>query len=309
MSALDELRHAYRDRFEQPSEIGYVGSDVPRELIEAHGVVPLRLAPIPGVPTSFADSVLGPGVDEAIRAVLAGLLEGVYPIDRVVLCHDSDHTVRLYTALRQLDGIDLDLWFVDLLHLRRPASATYNRRQLAEFSTWLGGDVDPSPVIAAANRARTAGVRLAALRRNGGVAGADALAALGAGTALPAARYAELLNDAVAELERNAGATARKVFMHGSDHYDAAVYDAIDGLGAVVVGESHGWGERLLEGRIDEIQDPLIALGQHYARELQPRNSADLELAWIRPGDESKLWALPNVSVARSIAELREVVG
>ena len=65
MNALDEFRAVYRNRFEARHDeaIGYVGADVPREIIEGAGFVPLRLAPIEGVDTAFADRVLGPGVD------------------------------------------------------------------------------------------------------------------------------------------------------------------------------------------------------------------------------------------------------
>lgn len=311
MTALAELRAAYRDR-RPANALGYVGADVPHELIDAAGFTPLRLAPVAGVERTFADAVLGPGVDETSRAILAGLLAGAYPIERVVLCHDSDHTVRLYQALRRLDP-PLDLWFVDLLHLPRASTEAYDRAQLAAFAGWLDAG-DPTQAIAAANRARDLGPRLAALRRAGGIAGADALALLGAGTALPAARYADLLEGAL-----DGGPSGRPtVLLLGSDHADDTVYAEIDELGAVVVGETHTWGEQLLAGRVDESGDPLDALVRHYR--LRPRvqpEAADVQVAWLRPGDETWRWSLPaeerrlgrEITVVRTLDDLRAALG
>ncbi|HET7566917.1 MAG TPA: 2-hydroxyacyl-CoA dehydratase family protein [Gaiellaceae bacterium] len=317
MSALAELRGVYRERFARPPEraLGVVGADVPRELVEASGHVALRLAPLADVDRSFADRALGRGVGEAARGILAALLEGAYPVERVVLCHDSDHTVRLYTALRRL-APRLDLWFLDLLHQPRATTDAYDRARLAELAGWLGGAGDLPGAIAAGNRARALGPRLAALRREGRIAGADALALLGAGTALPAARYAELLESALADAPERPRPRA-SVLLLGSEHHDDAVYASVDETGAAVVAETHGWGESLLAGRVDEDGDPLDALVRHYRP--RPRvepDPADVQVAWIAPGDEAVAWSLPaerrrlgrEIAVARTLDELRQAV-
>ncbi len=314
MSALDELRSVYRDRTAIGPAIGYVGADVPRELIEAAGSTALRLAPRRDVDTTAADRILGPGVEESMRRVLAGLLEGAYPVERVVLCHDSDHTVRLYTALRRL-APKIELLFLDLLHLQRPSSLAYSRARLEDLGRALGSR-DLEEAIATANRARALGPRLADLRRAGALAGADALAVLGAGTALPAARYAEILEAALDEVAGD-GAPPRSVLLLGSEQADDVVYAALDELGATVVAETHSWGEALLAGRVDESGDPLDALARHYgARPRTAPGAADVQIAWIRAGDEAVQWTLPHerrrlgreVRVARTADELREAV-
>jgi hypothetical protein len=219
--------------------------------------------------------------------VLAGLLEGAYPIDRLVLCHDSDHTVRLYTAIRRLGK---EAWFLDLLHEPRASTDAYNRARIAELGEWLGAG-DPAAAIHAANRAREAGDRLSALRRAGEVRGADALALLRLGTALTA----ELVEAACAE---PSPAPAKTVVLHGSGHDRDDVYAAIDELGATVVSETHDWGEALLAGRVDEDGDPLDALVRHYGR--RPRvepPAADVSLAWLRRGDAARAWSVPAVDV------------
>jgi hypothetical protein len=265
--------------------VGYVGLDVPPELIRAAGCRALRLAPVDGVDAGFADRLLGPGVDEAARLVLAGLLEGAYPIDRLVLCHDSDHTVRLYAALRRLG---VEAWFLDLLHEPRASTEAYNRARLAELGEWLGAG-DPAEAIRAANRARAAGDRLAALRRAGAVRGTDALALLRAGTALTP----ELVDAA-----RTESAPGKTVVLHGSGHDRDDVYAAIDELGATVVSETHDWGEALLAGRVEEDGDPLVALVRHYTRRRRVEHgAADVQLVWLRRGDGGRAWSLAHAGV------------
>jgi hypothetical protein len=315
VSALDELLAVYRSRTSvADGAVGYIGADVPRELIEGAGRAALRLAPIAGIDTTDADRILGPGVAASTRRVLAALLEGAYPVDCVVLCHDSDHTVRLYTALRRLRPA-FELLFLDLLHLERPSSAAYGRARLEELALRLGTE-DVERAIEASNRARALGPRLAELRRGGAIAGADALALLGAGTALPAARYADLLETSLDELALNGG-PRMSVLLLGSEHADDAVYAAIDDLGATVVAETHGWGEPLLAGRVDETADPLDALARYYRT--RPRTApapADVQIAWLGAGDEAVRWTLPverrrlgrEIRIARSLDELREVL-
>jgi hypothetical protein len=301
VSALAELRAVHADRNAaaaawRGSVVGYVGADVPRELIEAAGCLPLRLAPVDGVDATFAESVLGPAVDEAARRVLAGILQGAYPIDRLVLCHDSDHSVRLYAALRRLG---YDAFFLDLLHGPRATSEAYSRARLGELADWLGAG-DLREAIRAANLLRDQGARLAARRRAGTVRGADALALLGAGTALRSDLYAALLTAAVDELPE--GPPAQKtVLLLGSGHDRDDVYAAIDELGAAVVAETHDWGELLLAGRVEEAGDPLDALVRHYRGRRAEPAAADVRLAWLRRGDEARAWLLPG-----GIATLRD---
>lgn len=320
MSALAELRAVYAERNAAAAAhdgcvVGYFGADVPRELIEAAGCFPLRLAPLDGVDATFADRVLGPAVDEAARLVLAGILEGAYPVDRLVLCHDSDHSVRLYGALRRLGH---EPWFLDLLHGERASSEAYGRARVAELAEWLGAG-DPGEAIRTANRVRDHGVRLVLLRRAGAVRGADALTVLGAGTALRSETYAALLESALGELP-SPEAAPTTVLLLGSGHDRDDVYAAIDGLGATVVAETHDWGESLLAGRVDETGDPLDALVRHYrARPRVESKVADIQLAWLRGGDASWAWSLPRGTVTlrdrpyrldeQSVSDLAEALG
>lgn len=248
--------------------IGYVGVDVPVELLPDA----VRLAPLDGIESSFADRVLGPGVDEPTRLILAGLLADAYDVDAVVLCHDTEHTVRLYTSLRALGR---DVLFVDLLHQLRPSTFAYNRRRLQELASQLGTE----PAITEANRIRDRVARLGVLRRQGRVSSVEALACLRDPLREP-------------QLQEPAG---KRVFMLGSGHDRPDVYAAIDERGWVVVGEDHAWGESVYAGRVDEDGDPFDALTRYYTpRRTSSPEGAELAMVWIREGDEALAWSIPR---------------
>ena len=94
------------------------------------------------------------------------------------------------------------------------------------------------------------------LRREGGVTGQPTPSHPGSpGQPSPAGRYAAAARGR-ARRGRRQGGTGRSVLMLGSDHYDDDVYAAADELGATVVAETHGWGEALLAGRVDQRRRP-----------------------------------------------------
>jgi benzoyl-CoA reductase/2-hydroxyglutaryl-CoA dehydratase subunit BcrC/BadD/HgdB len=277
--------------------VGYVGADVPRELIEAAGLRALRLAPVSVESAERADAILGPGVDEPTRLVLAGLLEGRFAIDALVLCHDSEHTVRLYTSLRVLD-VGLPVHFLDLLHLPTAATAAYDLARIRELAATLGDWGDPiehdalSARIAAANESRRLLARLDERRRNGTATGVDVLGAVAHGYTVPAEAHATRLAELLELPGRHA--SAKRVMLLGSAHETPEVYEAIEEAGATVVGERHTWGASFFARLVDEKRPPLEALVARYAARPAPIPvDADLVLAWLRLGDEGIGWQLP----------------
>jgi benzoyl-CoA reductase/2-hydroxyglutaryl-CoA dehydratase subunit BcrC/BadD/HgdB len=323
VSALDQLVATYEAP--EPAAgrhvVGYVGADVPRELVEAAGMLPLRLRG-DGPPSPLAEEILGPRVDPPVRRVLGALLDGRLPIDFLLLCHDSDSSVRLFTALRVLAlSTPLpELWFLDLLHLPAETTARYDLERLLTLRSvlegWVGRpatDDDVRDAIREANQTRRLLTRVAALRRASPplLSGTQALAVIGACTSLPAAEANRLLAALLGEAHAELPAPTRRVYITGSGHGSTALYRAIEGDGSIVVGEDHDWGESLADGLVDEQGDPLAAIAAHYhwgsalarrhgtneraehtAREAEAAR-ADVVLAWIRTGDDALAWGLP----------------
>jgi benzoyl-CoA reductase/2-hydroxyglutaryl-CoA dehydratase subunit BcrC/BadD/HgdB len=308
--------------------VGSVGADVPHELVAAAGMLPVRLRG-EGAPSPLAKEILGPRVDPGVRLVLAGLLEGRTPLDFLLVSHESDSTVRLFTSLRVLARDEPapplpDFAIVDLLHLPTETTGAYDLDRVRELAgvveRWSGRpltDESLRAAIAEANRTRGLLARLSGLRRAtpAGLSGADALAILGAATVLAAGRYNELLAELLADLPPPRPA-ARRVYVTGSAHDSTSVYRAIEADGSVVVGEDHASGEAIGDGLVDETAAPLraIAARYHSGTALALRNDpdaragraaveaeaagADVVLSWIRTGDDPLVWGVPALQSA-----------
>jgi hypothetical protein len=236
--------------------VGYLGRDVPRPLIAAAGLLPYR--------------------------VRGELIDGV---DFLLISHESDRLVRLFTALRALGTVP-ELWFVDLLHLPTETTAEYNRARLDELRTvlerWSGHPLaeevdDPNPALLS---------RLTGLRRSGRLRGSDALAVIGAGETLPAAEYTRLLERLLDE-EHEPVPADRRAYVTGSEP-SRELYLDLEHDGVHVIGEDrqriHGTNE----------------WAAHTARAAKTAG-ADLVLVWIAPGDEALTWGLPALRDALDV--------
>lgn len=290
MSALEELVAVYEDPAPVLEQwrgrvVGYLGRDVPRELVAAAGLLPYRLrgaAP----PSARADEILGPRVERPVRSVLGELLEGRTGCDFLLLSHDSDSLVRLFTSLRVLPGPLPEVWFLDLLHLPVETTEAYNRARLEELrgvlERWSGSSAGtgerPDEALLA---------RVAELRREERLRGSDALAVAGAGEILPAADYNRLLQRLLEE-DHDSLPAGRRAYVTGSGQASPDLYRRLEGEGMHVVGEDavrlHGTNER----------------AAHTAREAESIG-ADLVLAWIGAGDDAFAWGLPALRRALSV--------
>jgi benzoyl-CoA reductase/2-hydroxyglutaryl-CoA dehydratase subunit BcrC/BadD/HgdB len=289
VSALDALVAAYA-RPEVPGSgvVGYVGDDVPRELIAAAGLHPLRLTG--SVPiTERADAVLGTGVDAPARAILAGLLEGRPRLDFLLLSHDSDATVRLFAALRVLAGTDPipELWFLDVLHLPTETTASYNRDRfdglLDVLGRWSGQPVSDERLAAAAEEAAETRRLLAAvdeLRPTMRLRGSEAFAIAGATGVLAAADANRLLEELLADPPQPRPDPSRRVFVTGSTPTGTDLFTTLEAYDFHVVGERFGR------------QDARTVA------DAARTSGADVVLAWIRAGDDARAWSMPPLRAA-----------
>jgi benzoyl-CoA reductase/2-hydroxyglutaryl-CoA dehydratase subunit BcrC/BadD/HgdB len=326
MSALETLSEIYEDpepavrerRAAGSRVVGCVGAGVPRELVAAAGLLPFRLRG-QGPPSVLAEDILGPGVDPPVRRILAGLLAEVPAVDFVVVGGDSDSNVRLFTSLRvlALDRALPEPFFLDLLHLPAPTSARYGLDRLlelrAELERWSGSPFSDDSIRDAAGEADESRRLLAALsklRRASPpkLSGADSLAVIGAGAALPAAAYNELLAALLAETIEPLENPRQRIFLTGSAHSSPEVYEALESDGSVVVGEDHSWGEPLSGLAALGAGHPVAALATRYlgdrgfpaervAREASAAG-ADIVISWIRAGEGALAWELPALRAA-----------
>ncbi|MEV4566260.1 2-hydroxyacyl-CoA dehydratase family protein [Nonomuraea sp. NPDC049419] len=325
--ALAALEEAYARRTRQGPAVGYVGADVPVELLTAAGLRAIRLTGDPESGSEPGDRFLGRGVDPAARSVLTRLLDGAFgDLDRVVVSHDCEASLRLFYALRELRRVEPgrglpEAYLVDLLHLPHRTTARYNRRRVGEFAArleaWTGRRLDLAGAVAAHDERRRLLAAVAELRRvvPARLTGRQFLAA--ANAALPVTEHIALLARLLSEADRLDEHTGRRVFLSGSAHDTPHVYEAIEAEGHVIVGEDHSFGDLAVTGPVGTAS--LDALAEHYhrgtltAHRATPgaraayaaaavrRCRAELFVSYCRESDEAPAWDFPAQRAALDI--------
>jgi benzoyl-CoA reductase/2-hydroxyglutaryl-CoA dehydratase subunit BcrC/BadD/HgdB len=265
--------------------VGVLGHDVPRELVLAAGMLPIRLAPArlgpPRPAPTVADShfQLAPDCQIVLDALTGGELEW---IDALVIGRDNESHTKLFYVLRELVNIAEAphslWWFCDLVRLPSEASAHYNRVRARQFvavlSDWSGEQVSTDALersVAASNFTTSLLEQVSHLRRAdpARLGGVEALLLDGAALTLPPDQCHDLLRAALAD--PGPAKSGRRVFVSGSPEDDLALYEAIEEAGFVVVGEDHDWGDAGW-AEIRTTDDPLDGLVDRY--HLGPPSSA-----------------------------------
>jgi benzoyl-CoA reductase/2-hydroxyglutaryl-CoA dehydratase subunit BcrC/BadD/HgdB len=310
--------------------IGYVGADVPVELLTAGGFRPLRLAGDPDGDRSAGDTYLGRGVDPVARSVLTRLLEGAYgPLDALVVSRDCEASLRLFYAVRELRRIEPGLGLppvhlVDVLHLPHRTTTRYVlakvRELRAQVGRWAGRPVDDDALadaVAAHDRLRGLLTALAERRRGdpARLTGGRALAVVAATTAMPVGEACALVESVIAE--PGPAASGTRVFLTGSSHDSPHVYAALEGTGLLVVGEDHDWGDLLSLGPVGEPTELALAERYQHAGPAAPRSSvraraahtaaaaracgAELLVSYVREHDDAPPWDFPAQRAATGL--------
>ncbi|MEV4300743.1 2-hydroxyacyl-CoA dehydratase family protein [Microbispora rosea] len=337
-TALAALEEAYARRGAPPASpevtagdrtpvVGYVGADMPVELLTAAGVRAFRLTGDPESAAALGDRYLGRGVDPMARSVLTRLLDGAFgDLDHIVVSHDCEASLRLFYALRELRRVEPgtklpEAYLVDILHLPHRTTARYNRRRIGEFAArleaWTGHPLDVAGAVAAHDERRRLLAAVAELRRDvpARLTGRQFLAVADPG--LPVNEHIALLERLLAEAGRLGEHAGRRVFLSGSDHDTPHVYEAVESEGYVIVGEDHSFGGPSPDRPVGA--GGLDALAEHYhhggptahratvgeraahAARAVRHCRAELFLAYSRIGDEAPAWDFPAQRAAVGI--------
>ncbi|AQZ61236.1 benzoyl-CoA reductase [[Actinomadura] parvosata subsp. kistnae] len=314
---------------------------MPVELLTAAGARAFRLTGDPDAGSGTGDRYLGLGVDPAARSVLTRLLAGSYGhLDRVVVSHDCEASLRLFYALRELRRVEPgtalpEAYLVDLLHLPHRTTARYNRRRIGEFAArleaWTGRPLDLPRAVAAHDERRRLLAAAAELRRAvpARLTGRQFLAVLNA--PLPVDEHVALLRRLLDEADRLQEHPGRRVFLSGSDHDTPHVYEAVESEGYVIVGEDHSFGDLSVTDPIGtggpgasglgtgSLGAGLDVLAEHYHRSgptahratageraahaaaAVKRCRAELFVAYSRAGDEAPAWDFPAQRAALDV--------
>lgn len=259
--------------------IGWLGLDVPVELITAGGFVPVRLTADAARPGASADAYAEGLGHPLLRALTAQIID--LGLKRVVLSSTPSWYGFLYAFLREAKRMgagfaDVDIHLFDLNRgkshgldsLRREAVAGL-KAKVEEWSGVQVSDLALAGAIRAHNDWRLAANEMQARRERGEISGAGFLALMQSGEAAPVEAQTVRLRAALGE--PGAAPVGRRVIYSGSQTPDAALYEQIEAGGVFIVGDDQDGGSRAIGPLVDAGDDLLDALARRYlARDPAP---------------------------------------
>jgi benzoyl-CoA reductase/2-hydroxyglutaryl-CoA dehydratase subunit BcrC/BadD/HgdB len=316
------------------TKVGIVGASVPVEIVLAAGLLPVRISGRPR-DTPQANAYGLDDLDGPARAAFEQLIAEDGHFDFALIAPDVTAHSVLFQTLREIQRVEPvpslpRFGFVDVLHLPYRTTSRYNRGQLAQMvqtvEEWSGESVSVDRLrsaIETVNATRSLLADVMALRRSrpARLAGVDALAIVGAALLSPALELHAWLSELLAESETLDELTGIRVYLNGSTHEDAAVYELIESCGCVIVGEDHPRGEDAFGPMVSAHGDPLDSLAEHYQfANLPARRSAseraqhvvrralesgaDVVVTYTVVHDEATPWDAPAIIAAASATGL-----
>ena len=294
--------------------IGFVGTDVPVELIAAAGAFPWRLPAAADTPTGRADAYLEASFQPQERAIAEQWLSGAFDfIDEVVFTRANDSIQRLYYYLCELQRRKLcagpaPLLF-DLCKIPRASSALRTRAVTASLSDSLGSRIDELPqCIRGRNRRRELLLQLQQRRGQSAAPAGSFIERLArASDCCAAHEFDSALTHWLEQPTR--AASGPRLILAGSTPPDDRLHRAVERAGGNIIAElgDHALGR--LGATIEGGSDPIAALSLHYhALRNGPRAFGDATAAlleavrithadgvifWLLEQEEALAWDLP----------------
>lgn len=271
--------------------MGYFCSAVPEEIITAASLLPFRMRATGSTSTELSDayfsSINCSFPRHCFNIALAG---GFDCLDGVVCINSCDNIRRIYDNWKR----QLPNTFLHIMGLPRKTGepqVEWYREEIDNLKKILekhfGVKITDERLweaIKLHNKTRRLQRRLYDLRKksNPPITGAETLAAIVAGTAMPKEQYNVSLTELLDELSKTKGLSdyrARLLLMGGILDNPAFV-KVIEDQGGLVVTDSLCFGSRILWNDVDETtKDPITALARYYVAERPscPRVFGDYE--------------------------------
>lgn len=284
------MNPAVQDWKEQGRKVvGYFCSHVPTELLMAAGILPFRMRGTGSTGTELSDAFFSSINCSFPRHTFNLALNGAYDFLDGLLCVSScDHVRRVYDnwkrnlstpfvkimSLPKKVGGPQAEWFHDEMNILRAALEMHFGVQIT--------DARLQDAIKLHNETRRLQRQLYGLRKQAHppISGAETLAVMVAGTAMPAERYNDLLRTLIGDLGQSNGAREyrARLMIVGSELDDPDYVDVIEEQGGLVVTDSICFGTRTMWVDVDEhATDPVEALARYYIQERPtcPRMNGD----------------------------------
>lgn len=260
-----------------------LGWDLPRELVDAFGLHPVRLVPGEGGDQDIISLVGAETLSARGRALIA-TIAALPPEDAVLISHADAEQPQLFATLRELARCGAmappPIRFLDLLTIDRPATRRYNRVRVEQAMAWLAAlegarEPDLATAIRSGNQMRRELQRVMTFRAEGCLSGLEAHHILAASAILSPAELAELLPAAARELSGRTPRNDTRLLLSGSEVEAIDLIGTLEAAGATVIAEDHGWGADRATAILPETGDPVDALA---ASTLEPNAGAFAEL-------------------------------
>jgi benzoyl-CoA reductase subunit C len=271
--------------------MGYLCSAVPEEMFTAAGFLPFRVRATGSTGTELSDSYFSSINCSFVRHCFNMALLGEYDfLDGLVLVNSCDNVRRIYDHWTR----QMKTPFVRIMSFPRKSDqpqVDWYQQELADLRAGMqehfGVDISDDRLweaIRLHNETRRLQRELYDLRRAAKpvISGADTLAVMVAGTAMPKAAYNQLLRDLLGDLKERDGISGHRarLMVLGSILDDPAYLRVIEDQGGLVVTDSTCFGSRIMWKDVTEQpSDPIQALAQYYVadRHSCPRTFGDHE--------------------------------
>lgn len=256
--------------------IGYFCSYGPAEIITAAGMIPFRIRATGSKGTDLSDAYLSSINCSFCRNALNMALAGEYNfLDGLIVLNNCDHVRRIYdnwrrkvkTPMVQMMSLPKKItepsiqWYYDELKIVKKAIED-------KFNVKITDD-KLKEAIKLHNETRRLQRKLYELKKkdNPPITGADTLAVMVAGSAIPLKQYNPMLKELIDDLGKSEGvgnAKARLLIIGGIID-DPEYIKVIESTGGLVVTDVLCFGTKSFRAEVDEkMKDPIAALAKYY---------------------------------------------
>jgi len=308
--------------------VGFLGADVPVELILAANALPVNLTGAAGRPTPRADKYLEPSFAPLERSIAEQWLSGELDfLSDIVLSRARDSSQRLYYYICELQrrgscpGPTPLLY--DIAKIQRPTSLGYTAAATRRLAGALGSDLTrTSHSIETRNRRRSLLGKLQHLR--GGhrpPSGSFVERILRSSDQSDALVFDRALDDWIRHWQPGgSGMPPPRFVLAGSMPPDERLHVAVENAGGMIVAEFGDHAVSRFGDSIAGTDDPLSAIAAHYhALPYGPRMFCDRTAAlldtvrtnrahgvvmWLLEEEEALIWDLPAQARALGAAQV-----
>ncbi len=262
--------------------IGYLDVNCPEELIIAAGCCPLLMTGDPKSSIERGERHLDRGASFVVRHLYEAILTGRYDFVDIICGTGGDKWLsNAYGFLTTEKVLDPLLRFGDVYYIERLRGTfrqhrDYNRDRLLNFKSYLeeytGKEITDealSGAISITNETRRLLKQVSDLRKTDApsISGCEALTVIMASMFIPKTEYNTMLkgflDNEVDTLPRKDASKVR-IFLSGSNVDNLQLYEILESLPVIIVGEDTAFGDRYFETFVDPDMDPMEALADRY---------------------------------------------